>query len=54
MADSFASPADNHGVIMQGFVLLYKALAAQAVTDGLRVGRATRSSPPKRLSPPRG
>jgi hypothetical protein len=53
MADSFASPADNRAVIMQGFVLLYKALAAQAVTDGLRVGAARRSSPPKRLSPPR-
>src|SRR6476620_10912570 len=33
MADSFASPSDNHAIIMQGFVLLYKALAAQAVTD---------------------
>jgi hypothetical protein len=53
MADSFASPADNHGAIMQGFVLLYKALAAQAVTDALRVGTVMRSSPPKRLSPPR-
>ncbi len=53
MADSFASPADNHSVIMQGFVLLYKSLAAQAVTDGLRVKTAARPTPPKRLSPPK-
>lgn len=53
MADSFASPADNHEVIMQGFALLYKALAAQAVTDGLRIKTAARPRPPKRLSPPK-
>lgn len=54
MADSFASPSDNHSIIMQGFVLLYKALAAQAVTDGLCVKTAARPTPPKRLSPRRG
>lgn len=53
MADRFASPSDNHSVIMQGFVLLYKALSVQAVTDGLRVTTAARSTPPKRLSPPK-
>ncbi|MDB5699684.1 MAG: hypothetical protein JWN69_2488 [Alphaproteobacteria bacterium] len=53
MADSFASPSDNHLIIMQGFVLLYKALSAQAVIDGLRITAAKRSSPPKRLSPPK-
>ncbi len=53
MADSFASPSDNHEAIMQGFALLYKALSAQAVTDGMRVKTAARSRPPKRLSPPK-
>jgi hypothetical protein len=53
MADSFASPSDNHAVIMQGFVLLYKALSAQAVIDGLRVKTPKRSNPPKRLYPPK-
>jgi hypothetical protein len=53
MADSFASPSDNHATIMQGFALLYKALSAQTVTEDLRVKPVARRTSPKRLSPPK-
>lgn len=35
MADSFASRHEDYLAIMQGFALLYKCLAAQAVIDGM-------------------
>jgi len=35
MADGFSSRRENYLTVMQGFALLYKCLAAQAVTDRL-------------------
>jgi hypothetical protein len=45
MADSFASRSPNYLLVMQGFVLLYRMLSAQAVVDGLRVA-FKRDDPP--------
>jgi hypothetical protein len=46
MADSFASRFPNYLLVMQGFVLLYRMLSAQAVIDGLRGVAFRRADPP--------
>jgi hypothetical protein len=46
MADSFASRFSDYLLVMQGFVLLYRMLSAQAVIDGLRDGASKRADPP--------
>ena len=53
MADSFSSRHEDYFAIMQGFALLYKCLAAQAVIDGMmRLTGAGDFDSPKGLSAP--
>jgi hypothetical protein len=52
MADGFASRHQDYLGIMQGFVLLYKALSAQAVIDGLGLAGSRGIDRPRGLSAP--
>jgi hypothetical protein len=52
MADSFASRHHDYLGIMQGFVMLYKALSAQAVIDGLGIAVSRDIDRPKGLPAP--